>query len=141
MDGDLRVTARVSIPARELSWRFSRSSGPGGQGVNTTDSRVELCWDLASSPALDEVMKDRARQRLGGRLVDGVVTVVASEYRSQLRNRDAAITRLAALVRDAVAPPAPARRATRPSAGARRRRLDEKKRRGETKRLRRAPGD
>jgi len=135
------VAGSVRIPAEELTWRFSRSSGPGGQGVNTTDSRVELSWDLVGSAALSDVARERAMERLGRRLVDGVVTVVASEYRSQLRNRQAALARLAVVVREAVAPPGPARRPTRPSRGAKRRRVEEKRRRGEVKRLRRRDGE
>jgi ribosome-associated protein len=138
---DLQVTAAVRIPAEELAWRFSRASGPGGQGVNTTDSRVELSWDLAGSPALSDAARERAVERLGRRLVDGVLTVTASEHRSQLRNREAALARLAALVREAIAPPAPARRATRPSRAARLRRLEDKRRRGDVKRLRRPGAD
>lgn len=140
MDG-LRAGPSVVIPEAELGWRFSRSSGPGGQGVNTTDSRVELVWDLEQSAALSPVLRDRATQRLAGRLVDGVLVVVASEHRSQRRNRDAARARLAALLADAVRPPARARRPTRPSRGAQQRRMDAKKQRGQTKRLRRPPTD
>jgi ribosome-associated protein len=136
----LQVTPSIVIPGTELSWRFSRSSGPGGQGVNTADSRVELVWNLAESVALTEVTRERARQRLAGRLVDGVLTVVASEHRAQLRNREAARTRLAALVREAVAPPQAPRRPTRPSRAAKQRRLDEKRRRSEVKRWRRDEG-
>ena len=139
VDAPLEVTPSVVIPADELQWRFSRSSGPGGQGVNTADSRVELLWDLERSPVLGDVQRERALDRLAGRLVDGVLTIAASQYRSQLRNREAARLRLAALVREAVAPPPPPRRATKPSRGAKRRRLEDKRRRGETKRLRR-PG-
>ncbi|ASW53960.1 alternative ribosome rescue aminoacyl-tRNA hydrolase ArfB [Plantactinospora sp. KBS50] len=137
MAGELRVTDRVSIPAGELSWRFSRSGGPGGQGVNTADSRVELSWHLDSSIALPDQLKERARQRLGNRLVGGTLTIVASEHRAQLRNREAAEARLAALLADAIAPPPPPRRPTRPSRGAKERRIADKKRRGEIKRLRR----
>ncbi|MBK6869895.1 MAG: aminoacyl-tRNA hydrolase [Kineosporiaceae bacterium] len=140
MEPDLPVTAALAIPAAELSWRFSRSSGPGGQGVNTTDSRVELIWDVEGSPILTDDQRERLLDRLAGRLVAGTLVVVASEYRSQRRNRGAARDRLAALVRQALAPPPPRRRPTRPSAGARRRRIEAKKRRSETKRLRR-PGD
>ncbi len=141
-DGDLPVRESLVLPERELHWRFSRASGPGGQGVNTTDSRVELSWDLASSPVLGPTLRARALERLSGRLVDGVLTIAASQYRSQLRNREAARLRLAALVREAVAPPPPQRRATRPTKGSQRRRLEEKRRRSETKRLRRpGPGD
>ena len=141
MADELRVTGRVAIPASELSWRFSRSSGPGGQGVNTTDSRVELSWDLASSAVLSPTLKGRALERLAGRLVDGVLTIAASEYRSQLRNREAAEARLVALVAEAIAAPPRPRRATRPSRGAVERRIAEKKRRGQIKRGRRGDSD
>ena len=136
---DLRVTSTVVIPAAELTWRFSRSSGAGGQHVNTTDSRVELTWDLAASAALDETQRARARHRLAGALVDGTITVTASERRSQRRNRDEALDRLAALVATAIAPPPPPRRPTRPSKAARQRQREQKQRRSETKRLRAAP--
>jgi ribosome-associated protein len=138
---DVRVSERLTIPAAELAWRFSRSSGPGGQGVNTTDSRVELSWDLLGSQLLPPVLKERATQRLGNRLVQGVLTVTASEQRSQLRNREAAAARLSALVASAIAPPPRVRRATRPSKGSVERRISAKKRRGETKRNRRDLGD
>jgi ribosome-associated protein len=140
VEPDLVVTPSLTIPARELRWRFSRAGGPGGQGVNTTDSRVELSWEPEASVALGSVALDRLRARLAGRMTDGVVVVTASEFRSQLRNREAARTRLAALVREAVAPPPATRRATRPSAGQRRRRLEDKRRRSEVKRLRRPDG-
>jgi len=136
---DLRVGPTVTIPAAELAWRFSRSSGAGGQHVNTTDSRVELTWDLARSSALTTAQRDRARRRLADSLIDGTITVTASERRSQLRNREAAMERLAGLVAGAIEPPPPPRRPTRPSRSAQRRRVDAKKRRGETKRLRRPP--
>lgn len=137
MDTDLLVTSSVTIPARELGWRFSRSSGPGGQGVNTADSRVELTWDLLASDALSDHLKERAARRLGSRLVDGVLTIAASENRAQLRNREAARERLAQTVREAIAPPPPPRRATKPSQRQRQRRLDDKRHRAQTKRLRR----
>ena len=138
MAGDVQVRPSVVIPEAELGWRFSRSSGPGGQSVNTTDSRVELSWDLAASSALTPVQRERALERLSGRLVDGVLTVAASEHRSQLRNRTAATARLAALVAEAIAPPPRVRRPTRPSRAAKDRRIAEKKRRGQTKKLRRS---
>jgi ribosome-associated protein len=141
MPGPLNVTAGIVVPEAELQWRFSRSSGPGGQSVNTTDSRVELSFDLAATQALDETLKLRAKARLEGRLVDGVVTVVASEHRSQLRNREAAEDRLRALLREAIAPPARPRRATRPTRGSVRRRLDSKRRRSDLKRQRQPPRD
>jgi len=137
----LRVTAGVTIPESELSWRFSRSSGPGGQGVNTADSRVELVWDAAGSAALSPVQRERLLDRLGGRLVDGVLTIVASEHRAQLRNRDAARERLAVLVAEALRSPAPPRRPTKPSRGAKERRLRAKQRRTDVKQMRRRPRD
>jgi ribosome-associated protein len=139
MDGDLQVRGPLVLPARELHWRFSRSSGPGGQGVNTADSRVELSFDLGRSPSFPPHLRERAERRLAGRLVDGVLTVVASEHRSQLRNRDAARERLAAVLREATAPEPPTRRPTRPTTGSKRRRLDAKARRGAIKRLRGRP--
>lgn len=141
MPGDLRVRGSVVIPEAELSWRFSRSSGPGGQGVNTTDSRVELRWDVAASSALGPVLRDRALERLSDRLVDGVVSVTASEQRSQWQNRLAAERRLVDLVAAAIAPPPRPRRPTRPTRGSTERRIAEKKRRGEVKRLRRGDAD
>ncbi|HEY2550875.1 MAG TPA: alternative ribosome rescue aminoacyl-tRNA hydrolase ArfB [Streptosporangiaceae bacterium] len=138
----LEVTVRgVVIPAEELTWRFSRSPGPGGQSVNTTDSRVELSYDLAGSAALPPLLKERALAALAGRLTAGVITVTAAEQRSQLRNREAAAERLSALLTDATAAPPPARRPTRPSRAARERRLAEKQRRSQTKRLRRSTDD
>jgi ribosome-associated protein len=128
-------------PESELTWRFSRSSGPGGQGVNTTDSRVELSFDVARSPTLPAHLRARALARLHRRLVDGVLTVVATEHRSQLRNREAARERLAALLAAALAPDPTPRRPTRPTAGSRRRRLDAKTRRGAIKRLRGRPDE
>jgi ribosome-associated protein len=140
VDGDLVVSAGLRIAAAELAWRFSRSSGPGGQGVNTADSRVELIWDAVASPALaglPDAVRARVLDRLDRRLVDGEVRIVAAQFRSQVRNREAARRRLAALLREALAPPPPVRRPTRPSRAARLRRLEDKRRRSQTKRLRR----
>jgi ribosome-associated protein len=136
---ELQVNSWLAIPASELAERFSRSSGPGGQSVNTTDSRVELSFDVARSQALPEWARSRALERLGGRLAGGVLTVVSSGERSQLMNRLEARERLAALLREALAPPRRPRVATKPSKGARERRLQEKRRRSDTKRNRRLP--
>ena len=125
------------IPATELRERFSRSSGPGGQSVNTTDSRVELSFDVAGSAALPEWARDRITERLAGRLVNGVLTVTASEQRSQLANRQAARARLAALLREATAPPQRPRVPTRPGRAANERRLEAKRNRAGIKRARR----
>jgi ribosome-associated protein len=140
-DDKLTVRGNVAIPRAELSWRFSRSSGPGGQSVNTTDSRVELRWDLAASAALPPALRARALDRLAGRLIDGILVVTAQEHREQLRNRRAAEVRLVALVAAAIAPNPPPRRPTRPSRGAVQRRLDAKSRRARLKQNRRSPPD
>ena len=140
MPGPLRVRS-VLIPEAELSWRFSRSSGPGGQSVNTSDSRVELLFDVAGSQALGPLYRERALDRLAGRLTDGVLSVAASEQRSQLRNREAAEARLVELLTQATAPPARPRRPTRPSRGSVERRLASKQRRSDVKRLRRSTDD
>jgi ribosome-associated protein len=131
----------TAIPPDDLSWRFSRSPGPGGQSVNTTESRVELSYDLADSDALPPALKEQAMRALAGRLASGVVTVTASEHRSQLRNRQAAADRMSALLTEATAPPPRQRRPTRPSRAARERRLADKQRRSQVKRLRRASDD
>lgn len=141
MPDDLVVTRGFVLPEAELAERFSRSSGPGGQGVNTTDSRVELSFDVAGSPAVPPRLRARLLERLSGRLVDGVLTLSASEHRTQLANRRAARVRLVALLREAAAPPPPVRRPTRPTRGSTERRLAGKKRRGETKRGRRGDFD
>ena len=133
----LRVSRSVLIPEGELRWRFSHASGPGGQSVNTAESRVQLSFDVETSGALGPVQRARALRRLRHRLVDGVLTVSASQERSQLRNREAACDRLAAILRQAIAPPPPERTPTRPTKASVERRLAEKKRRSRVKRLRR----
>jgi ribosome-associated protein len=150
---DLAVTRTLVIPAAELRERFSRSSGPGGQGVNTADSRVELSFDVAGSPSIPDWLRPRLLDRLARRLVDGVLTIAASEHRAQLANRAAARERLAAMLRAAArerlaamlraaaAPPPPARRPTKPSRAAHERRLAAKARRSQTKRNRRPRPD
>jgi ribosome-associated protein len=135
---DLRIPSGPGLPGglviddRELVERFSRSGGPGGQSVNTADSRVELSWDVAASPNLTESQRARLLRALDGRLIGSVLTIAASEQRSQLQNRQAARGRLAILVRQAFVPEIP-RRATRPSRAARQRRMEGKRHRGELK--------
>jgi len=145
VDEPLRVSSTVAIPRGELQWRFSRSGGPGGQSVNTTDSRVELRFDFAGSPTLAAVLsdaaKERAMARLAGRLVDGAIVIVAAEQRSQWQNRRAAEERLVAILAEALAPPPRPRRPTRPSRAAVERRLEGKRRRSQTKRQRRNPDE
>ncbi len=140
MSSSVRVRS-LSIPRAELGWRFSRSSGPGGQSVNTADSRVELSFDVERSTALPEPLRRRALERLADRLVDGVLTVSAQEHRSQLANRRAAERRLVETLDEALAPPPRPRRPTRPTRASIRRRLDDKQRRSRTKSLRRPPAD
>jgi ribosome-associated protein len=139
--GPLRVSRSIMIPERELKWRFSRSSGPGGQSVNTADSRVELTLDVATTTALGPVQRARALEHLADRLVDGALTVSAQEERSQLRNREIARKRLADLLAAAAAPPPPRRRPTRATRASTERRLAEKRRRAKIKRLRRPNDD
>ncbi len=136
--GDLAVTGSLVVPAAALGWRFSRSSGPGGQGVNTADSRVELTVAPLDLPGLTDAQRQRLVARLGDRLVDGVLTIAASEHRQQLRNRQAARERLAAVLRAALAPPPQSRRRTKPTRGSQERRIEAKKQRGQLKKQRRS---
>ncbi|WP_028647822.1 alternative ribosome rescue aminoacyl-tRNA hydrolase ArfB [Nocardiopsis sp. CNT312] len=138
MVDDLSVGS-VTVPSADLVWRFSRSSGPGGQHVNTSDTRVALSLDVASCRGLGETRRRRALERLSGRLVGGVLTVTVQEHRSQARNRAEARERLAELLAEAMAPPEPRRRPTRPGRAARRRRVEDKRRRGDLKRSRSRP--
>ncbi len=140
MADDIRVRGSIVIPQSELTWRFSRSSGPGGQSVNTTDSRVQLVFDLGATPSLPEHLRERALERLGPRLVDGCLVIAASEQRSQFQNRRAAERRLAEQLSEAIAPPPRKRRPTKPSKAATERRIKAKKSRGMTKRLRASAG-
>ncbi|HEU4563357.1 MAG TPA: alternative ribosome rescue aminoacyl-tRNA hydrolase ArfB [Gemmatimonadaceae bacterium] len=136
-DDALPVTDLVRIPRAELEARATRSGGPGGQHVNTSSTRIELLWNIAASGALSDEEKARLRERLGSRIDgEGVLRVVASESRSQRQNREAAEARLAELVRRALH----VRRKrvpTKPSRAAKQARLDDKRRRSETKRRRR----
>lgn len=136
---DLEVSPALTIPASELGWRFSRSSGPGGQHVNTSDSRVELFWNVCTSSALSDVQRVRLLTRLEPRLIAGVITLTASEQRSQLRNREIALAKLAGLVAEGIAPEAARRRATKPTRGSNRRRLAAKQQRAATKQQRKRP--
>ncbi|MDN3478953.1 alternative ribosome rescue aminoacyl-tRNA hydrolase ArfB [Curtobacterium sp. APC 4022] len=139
---DLEVGPGLTIPESELQWRFSRSSGAGGQHVNTSDSRVQLTWDVAGSSAVTEEQRTRILERTGRRTAAaGAITVTVSARRSQLRNREAALDALRELLREALAPPAPARRPTRPTRGSQRRRLAGKQQRSATKQQRRRPSD
>ncbi len=136
---DIELGRGVRIPEGELDFRVSRSSGPGGQGVNTTDSKVELRFNVEASEALTPEQKARLRRRLENRMTkDGVLILQSSEHRSQHQNRDAAIARFKAIVSEALEPPK-RRRKTRPTRGSKERRLKNKKRRSEVKKLRQSP--
>ena len=126
------------VPTGELIERFSHASGPGGQGVNTADSRVQLSLDLATTTALNDKQRERALSVLGDRLTGTILTITAAEHRSQRRNRGAARERLGEVLRAAITQPVP-RRATKPTRGAKLRRLAEKRRRSEVKARRRRP--
>lgn len=130
------IVRGIEIPENELNWRFSRASGPGGQNVNKRSSRVELIFDLSATRAIGEFRKRRAVEHLGDRLIDGCLVVAASDERSQAQNREAARERMVEILDRALAPPPKTRRPTRPSAGAVDRRIQAKKRRGQTKRMR-----
>ena len=138
MAQDLIVNDRLVIPAVDLQWRFSRASGPGGQGVNTTDSRVELVLDIEACAVLGPFRRARLRERLASRVVDGDLRVVVADERSQWQNRQKAMVRMAELLRDGLKPPPPSRKATQPTRGSQRRRVQAKKQRGELKRQRRS---
>jgi ribosome-associated protein len=136
---DLEVSPALTIPERELGWRFSRSSGPGGQHVNTSDSRAELFWNVSDSAVLSDDQRMLLLARLDRRLVAGVVTVAASEQRSQLRNRESALRKLGDIVAAGLAPDAKSRRSTKPTRGSARRHLAAKQQRSATKAQRKRP--
>jgi ribosome-associated protein len=139
---DLRVGRGIVIPASELTVRFSRSGGPGGQNVNKRDTRVEVLFDVASSPALSTEMRRRAMSRLRGKLdAHGRLRVVSSAERTQARNRERAVETLRRQLDDALRPPPPPRVATKPTKGAKERRLSEKRSRSRIKRQRARPDD
>ncbi|RLP83022.1 aminoacyl-tRNA hydrolase [Mycetocola lacteus] len=136
---DLEISRSLTIPAAELEWSFSRSSGPGGQHVNTSDSQAQLRWNVAESRVLTEQQRERLLERLPGILVDGIIQITASEQRSQLRNRERALVKLGERVRTALRPDGPRRRATKPTRGSQQRRLQAKGQRSQTKQNRRRP--
>ena len=136
---DVALGRGVLVPESEFEVRTSRSGGPGGQSVNTTDSKVELRWDVTATSALTSAQRELVLQRLASRLTDdGVLILQSSEHRSQHRNREAVLARFRAIVGEALVPPK-VRRRTRPTRASKERRLQAKKLRGETKRLRKPP--
>ncbi len=139
MSEELEIKPGVTLPAHELSWAASRSGGPGGQHVNTTSSKVTLRWKVAETQALSEVQRARVMTKLANRITqDGELVLHAESERSQHQNLQQARTQLASLVRQALIVPKK-RVATKPSRAAKRKRVDEKKQRGQTKKLRQGP--
>ena len=137
--GDLHVSAAVVIPAAELQWRFSRSSGPGGQNVNKVETAVELGFDLEGTGAIGPFQKQRLLERLGSRCVAGCLRVAVSEHRSQYQNRELAMQRLGDLLREGLKPPPKLRKPTKPTRGAVKRRVDAKKQKSQIKQARQRP--
>ena len=133
---NLTIHPRLVIPLSELQWRFSKASGPGGQNVNKTDSRVELIFDIKGSSVLIAFQKQRLMERYKNRLISGCLKVVAAEERSQYQNRKLASTRMAELLREGLKPPPKSRRPTKPSLASQQRRITSKKKRGALKRQR-----
>ena len=133
---DLTINPRLVIPSNELKWRFSRASGAGGQGVNTTDSRVELVFDIKHSSVIGPFNKQRLLQKLKNRCVNGCLNIIAKEERSQYQNRKLALARLADLLREGLQPPPKARKATKPTRASQKRRITVKKHRSELKQKR-----
>lgn len=144
IDVPLRVNSTLSIRVDELGWRFSRSSGPGGQGVNTADSRVELTWNPSRSPSvltMPEHLRARLFERLARQLVNSELVITVSEHRAQLRNRETARRRLLHLLQQALSPPPVSRRPSRPTRGSIERRIAGKRARGQVKAARSRPGE
>ena len=133
---DLTNNSHLVIPSKELKWRFSKSSGPGGQDVNKTDSRVELVFDIKRSSVFGPFHKQRLFERLENRCVNGCLNIVASEERSQYQNRQLAIARLTELLQEGLKPPPKARKATKPTRASQKRRVTAKKQRGALKQTR-----
>ena len=133
---DLVITKRLIIPSRELKWRFSRSSGPGGQKVNKTDSRVEIIFNIEESKVLNDYQKIIIKKKLKIKLVNNCIRVAVQDQRSQLLNRQLAIVRISLLIRDSLKNSSKLRKTTKPSKASQRQRLDSKKRRGELKKNR-----
>ena len=133
---DLIITTRLVIPSRELKWRFSRSSGPGGQKVNKTNTRVEIIFNIEESKVLNDYQKKVLMKKLKTKLVNNCICIAVQEERNQLLNRQIAIARISSLIRNSLKNFTKVRKATKPSKASQNRRLDSKKKRGELKKNR-----
>ena len=135
---DLIITSRLVIPSRELKWRFSRSSGPGGQKVNKTNTRVEIIFNIEESKVLNDYQKKVLTKKLKTKLVNNCICIAVQEERNQLLNRQIAIARISSLIRNSLKNFTKVRKATKPSKASQNRRLDSKKKRGELKKNRKS---
>lgn len=133
---DLIITSRLVIPSRELKWRFSRSSGPGGQKVNKTNTRVEIIFNIEESKVLNDYQKKVLTKKLKTKLVNNCICLAVQEERNQLLNRQIAIIRISSVIRNSLKNSSKIRKATKPSKASQNRRLDSKKKRGELKKNR-----
>ena len=133
---DLIITSRLVIPSRELKWRFSRSSGPGGQKVNKTNTRVEIIFNIKESKVLNDYQKKVLTRKLKNKLVNNCICLAVQEERNQLLNRQIAIKRISSEIRNSLKNSSKIRKATKPSKASQNRRLDSKKKRGELKKNR-----
>ena len=133
---DLIITSRLVIPSRELKWRFSRSSGPGGQKVNKTNTRVEIIFNIEESKVLNDYQKKVLTNKLKNKLVNNCICLAVQEERNQLLNRQIAIKRISSVIRNSLKNSSKIRKATKPSKASQNRRLDSKKKRGELKKNR-----
>ncbi len=138
---NLIINSKLEIPANEIQWRFSRSSGSGGQNVNKTDSRVEIMFDVIESKALTPYQKHRIRSNDETKLVNGCICIAVQDKRTQYQNRQLALNRLSAILREILKPLPKKRRETIPTRSSQRKRVDSKKKRGELKRNRRSTID
>ena len=133
---DLIITSRLVIPSRELKWRFSRSSSPGGQKVNKTNTRVEIIFNIEESKVLNDYQKKVLTKKLKTKLVNNCICLAVQEERNQLLNRQIAIIRISSVIRNSLKNSSKVRKATKPSKASQNRRLDSKKKRGELKKNR-----
>ena len=134
---DLIITKKLVIPSKEVKWRFSRSSGPGGQNVNKVESRVEIIFNLEDSEVLNDYQKKIIKVNLKNKLVKNSLRLAVQEYRNQLLNRQLALLKFSSLIRDALNKPSKLRKSTKPTKASKRKRIEFKKKRGELKKSRR----
>ena len=133
---DLIITPRLVIPSKELKWRFSRSSGPGGQKVNKTNTRVEIIFNIEESKVLSDYQKKVLTKKLKTKLVNNCICLAVQDERNQLLNRQLAIVRISSIIRNSLKTLSKVRKATKPSKASHKRRLESKKKRGELKKNR-----